>query len=226
MDYLRSAYSTNIWIHNDTTNLFEKIPITWFKAPTNAIPLGVYHQYGSANWQRGTPFPDKVGEVLGDPRTYSKGSPVNGYFGLNHCGSDNLWSGQLSKLSVALPSRPTGVPSCCGLQGSPCPYCDGGAMPLHCTIIVVNGSGDFAQFNGFHTMAGTFGCVREYDAYPIDITWTVNAAGMVVNIGNFLTHVGVTYQSSSHACMNPPNSWTLTGSNGVGTVPTFGLNVS
>lgn len=217
MDYLRSAYSTNIWIHNGTTNLFEKIPITWFKAPTNAIPLGVNHQYGSANWQRGTPFPEKVGEVLGDPRTYSKGSPVNGYFGLNHCGSDNLWTGQLNKLTTAMGNRPSGAPTCCSLGGNPCSFCSSGRMPLNATLILQGGTGDFAQFNNFWQLVNQGGCTCSVRAGNVTAEWFANGQGLFVAAFNSVTGAFVQFSRGDSNCQLGGTNWVFNSSQGVGT---------
>lgn len=221
MDYLRSAYSTNIWIHNGTTNLFEKIPITWFKAPTNAIPLGVNHQYGSANWQRGTPFPQQVGEVLGDPRTYSKGSPVNGYFGVNHCGSDNLWRGVLPKLTVPLGSNADGSPSCCGVA---CQFCQNGVGPGSYTAVLTGGTANLGAFNGTYHIPYVGSCkwFLSRPGLPF-LQWTVLAQsnGMFLEgLNNSSTnHDFVSYFMPSTDCLNTSGKFVFNSSAGSGVAP-------
>lgn len=85
--------------------------VVWYAAPAGAQPLGVRHQYASYNWQRPTPYPDQVGEILSAARPWSNAATPPGALGTNHCGTQ--WTGQLARLSTPQPSNGYDQPSCC-----------------------------------------------------------------------------------------------------------------
>jgi hypothetical protein len=84
MDYLRSGYQTQVYAFDPVSGLPDPQTVTWCKAPAGAGPLGVRHQYASANWTRPTPYPEQVGEVLSAPRPWSDGATPPGLLGTNH----------------------------------------------------------------------------------------------------------------------------------------------
>lgn len=65
MDYLRTGYSTPFWAFNPATGLpIAGTSMKWVKAPIGALPFPDHHQYASANYSRGIPYTEQVGEIL------------------------------------------------------------------------------------------------------------------------------------------------------------------
>lgn len=217
---MRSCYNSTIWIFNTSTGLYEQIPIQWFFAPSTARKLGIHHQYGSANWQRGIPFPDQVGEVLGAARVYSKGPLPAPYVGQNHCGAANLWLGQLDKLTVALGNRPNNTPTCCNALGQPCPNCSSGYIPTQVVVFMGGGTVDFAQFNGFWVVVTSGTCQLTVTRAPILVQLSAAPTRQTVVSLNQTTGVSVTFQAPTMDCFTPSATWPVVNWNGNGVRPT------
>lgn len=227
MDYLRSTYTTFIWIHNGTTNSFEKIPISWIWAPPGATPIGIPHQYSSSIWTKPTRYPCQVGEVL-DSQTYSKGAPVSGYNGVNHCGADNLWMGQLEKLTIPIVSNSDGSPACCGVS---CPSCINGIAGASYTVVLSGGTGNLGALNG------TYHLPLERQCY-----WHLSRVGLpwidlvIELLPNFMACLvtnksspnqsdGASYRTATRDCIRVKDAFVFATSSGTGTAPQIQVTI-
>lgn len=94
-----------------TTGDMVPFDVVWYAAPAGAIPLGVHHQYGSYNYQKGTAYPDQVGEIIGAGRPWSNGATPPGVTGVGHCGTQ--WTGELQRLTTPIPDNVFDQPACC-----------------------------------------------------------------------------------------------------------------
>lgn len=139
MDYLRSAYSTTIHAWDRATGEHVPAQITWFRAPSGALPLPVQHQYGSLNWSNRIAYPESVGEIIGDPRPYDKGATPNGLSGSQYCGTH--WTGTLFRSSGPFDLTKWDQPSCCGDPS----YC-APAAPLSVCRLAPSPSGAILTF--------------------------------------------------------------------------------
>jgi hypothetical protein len=111
MDFLRSAYGTQFHFIDPDTLEATTIAANWYRAPSSAQALGVRHQYASANWTKGIPYPELVGEDLGAPRPWQNGRAPVGFTGTGHCGDQ--WTGPIVHLDTPLPLNQFDVPGCC-----------------------------------------------------------------------------------------------------------------
>lgn len=226
MDYLRSGYTTSIYSFDPVSGVMIPTTIQWFKAPTGATPLGVRHQYGSANWQRGLPYPDQVGEVLTSPRPWSNGAAVAGYSGVNHCGADPLWTGRLERLTVAEPSNPDGSPGCCG---STCARCLNNAAPTSYTLTLTGGTNEFATWNGVWHLPYSGFCVWQLDIPGLPWRhWEATAQfafGEIAIINKSATpnHTAAWHQAGTD-CYHRSGGWVYQGGTFTGTPPSVSLS--
>ena len=112
MDYLRSAYSGDIYSFDGETVVTARI--NWYEAQWYAKPLGFRHQYASQNWTRPTAYNQQIGEVITKHPGWSNGARPPGIVYGRYCGDESLWTGELQRLDMPEPSNPFGQPLCCG----------------------------------------------------------------------------------------------------------------
>ncbi len=148
MDYLRSAYKTSMYSFDPVSGLEVAFPVVWFVCPEGSTPLGIHHQYASANWTKPVEYSDQVGEVLTAPRPWSNGQTPTGLDGRRHCGADRLWVGRLERLPSPLWAGSPPLPPCCfGPSGSGVGTAEHGpARPL-LTVSAAHGAGLYRHSN-------------------------------------------------------------------------------
>lgn len=219
MDYVRSCYSTTMWAFTPGVVKATAFPVTWFFADPIARPLGIRHQYSSANWQRGTDFPDQVGERIHEPRPWSNGHEPPGYAGINFCGAPSLWQGKLLLLNTPMGSHPDGSPICCSAVPVVCANCTGGIGSSQFTVTLTGGNLTFAEFNGVWPITSMGVCFWQIPTSFGDVKIVVDSLGMLLTVEDFTTHNFVQYRSSTHDCFNPVGPWSVVAFLGKGTKP-------
>lgn len=209
-----------MWMFDVHTGVPAPFDAKWFKAPVGALPMQVRHQYASANWQRGLPYPDQVGEVLGASRPWSNGAPVPGYNGIGHCGADGLWHGRLTSLAVAEPSHPDGSPLCCPLPPKECIACPGLIGPGAYQVVLNGGTGAFLGANGIWTLLWASPCGWLLDT-PLGKHFGISIGFGFMELSyrhgaDLVTWVIV----GDPICFDPPLNWPVATVTGSGTPPT------
>lgn len=110
--YLRSCYSTTAWCYNADGTL-SSFDIVYSWARDDALPVAQHHRYDSSNWTRGIAYPDKVGEVIANPRVWQNGQRPLGLTGTVPCGTD--WLTAPTRTATPEPDNAYGQPLCCPL---------------------------------------------------------------------------------------------------------------
>lgn len=220
MDYLRSCYSTKMWSVDPVTGDPVQFTARWYEAPARATPIPLHHQYGSYNWTKGTLYQEQVGEVIGAPRIYDKGTPPDGIIGTHYCGDNSLYFGVLNRLTTPIPNNAFNQPVCCGLPTVPCGYCRDGVGPTVYRLTLSRGTGDFAPFNGDHfllnftacswSIGGAYGTYYTIDSAPTFRLIASNAPNTVQVIW---------YKPLGWDCYSPITTWPRFSASGTGTPP-------
>jgi hypothetical protein len=223
MDYLRSCYSTNMWVFNPQLGVFVQFTAKWFKAPVGAQVLPVRHQYRSNNWSKGIPYPEQIGEVIGHSVAWSNGAAVTGYNGLNYCGTQ--WTGILDRLHTPIPSHPDGSPACCTAVIT-CARCLGGKAKGSYTLVATGGTGSFAAANGTFVLPSTTTCTW---AQPTGLPqrWTFNHSLVDTNANVVVGASSAFYDQNNGGvlpnCLAPIPSLPLVSHTGSGTPPSISI---
>lgn len=224
MDFLRSGYSTSMYSFAPDGSM---IPFTarWYRAPAGAVELGERHQYASANYHQGVDYPEQVGEILGAPRPWSNGRTPPSLAADNHCGGAAEWVGQLTRLTVPLPSHPDGQPLCCH-ELVACSHCIGGYGQASYRVHAIGGTGDFAAFNGDWICPNIAACFWEFVSPTIDVSIQVATTFVTIELTHIGTGVAVgNVSTGAWDCRSDRDGFVVSGSTGVGTPPTLSINI-
>lgn len=133
MDLLRSCYSTKMRFFADSD---QEIDVRWFWADEDAQIFPEHTRFGSGNWADEPFHWNGAGEVLGAPRPWNDGAPIDGLVGDHYCGPLATYQNGGTFPGVPLEGLANGKCACCApLDEPPCVL----VFPLYpggCTVTV------------------------------------------------------------------------------------------
>lgn len=223
---MRACYSTKMWVYDPSGTSPLQFDASWYFTKPGAQRIGIHHQYGSYNYQKGVPFSEKVGEVIGAPRPFVAGVAPAGVLGVNHCGADALWTGQLNELGSPIPNNAWGQPTCCTApSGHACGICLGGQGQATYAVTAAGGTGSFAPMNGTWTISYTGTCNWAGSPAPLVINLFPAGFGFRVQLTDPALGSSATYSSpAGWNCWGPVQAWPFFVSTGAGTPPVVSVS--